>query len=896
MSGKHGADQWTAPDGRPILDELRNADAVYRNTYQRELTRTLGLAWGEPDEHGNCELAGVPAEELRAFSKARGRIVQECEQRQAEGLPTGAAVRNWLAHKLREDKCHEALATLRDRWAAEAAGRGWDFRGTFDRMRGQGRTCEELGPDEAAKMFQVLAGGQGLTANTSTFTCGEVLRAVANQSQATTLPMDQIEQLADRFVQEGSIRVCADVRTGAVRYSTPELLELERRMIEAALARQDEGRHLVPRQVVAAVIGRYAELSKPLGVDQAEVLRAVCTDGAGVSPVVGRAGTGKTFTMDAVRLCYETANLGLPERGRVGVHGLAPTGIAALELAAGAGVETATVDRFLADLDAGRDGLTGNDVVIVDESNMLGTRKFACLSDHANRVGAKLVLVGDHKQLQSIEAGGWFRSLRLRLGAVELTENRRQLDELDRRAVELIRQGLAEEALQLYRDGGRVTVAKTAAEAHDAMAKDWWQAFSAGEDAVMLAHRRVEVDALNDLAHAAMAAAGRLTGETLKNQGRGFRVGDRVVCGANRLKLGIANGTRGQVTAVDPEARTLTVRLDGDQKREVMLPADYLAKQLGKGRRPIDHAYAITGHKSEGVTVDRVFVRGGGHADQQWGYTVMTRVRQRADLYLVEGLTPPEAAAELDLAPPGGSVRRGGGRAGPLEPAAAGHRCRAQSRTSSRFNPVDQAAAGGAGSPRSVVRLSTPFAAACPPSGRRTAGGCGGASGHRARSSWGARVLVGRPRAWAGRVGTPRCRQTGARRGRPPRWTTAPPHREGSSAHQARAELASSRAAARRVGRGPLHRPRLRPPGPRRAGMAITSPVEGAPSKRHRGWPVCSALCRRGRGDAGRGGPRPSSLRATATATPSTATGSVNSPATLRSCANGGPACRPPLA
>jgi hypothetical protein len=110
----------------------------------------------------------------------------------------------------------------------------------------------------------------------------------------------------------------------------------------------------------------------------------------------------------------------------------------------------------------------------------------------------------------------------------------------------------------LYRDGGRVTVAKTAAEAHDAMITDWWQAFSAGESAVMLAHRRVEVDRLNELAHAVMAAAGRLTGDSLVNDGRQFRVGDRVVCGVNRLSLGISNGTQAWITALDTDAHTLT--------------------------------------------------------------------------------------------------------------------------------------------------------------------------------------------------------------------------------------------------------------------------------------------------------------------------------------------------
>jgi ATP-dependent exoDNAse (exonuclease V) alpha subunit len=256
----------------------------------------------------------------------------------------------------------------------------------------------------------------------------------------------------------------------------------------------------------------------------------VCA-GGGILPIVGRAGTSKTFLMDAVRTAFETANLLLPPEKRMRVRGLAPTGIASMELHAGAGVDSATIDRFLVDLDNGRDRLEPGDVVIVDEAGLLGTRKFARLLAHANQVEAKLVPVGDDRQLQSIDTGGWFRGLKQRLGAAELTINRRQSDSLDRKAVELIRQGLAAEAMQLYRDGGRVTVAKTAVEAHDAMTADWWASFAAGENAVMLAFRRVEVDRLNDLARQLMAADGRLTGPTIENQGRAFQM---VVCGLNR--------------------------------------------------------------------------------------------------------------------------------------------------------------------------------------------------------------------------------------------------------------------------------------------------------------------------------------------------------------------------
>jgi conjugative relaxase-like TrwC/TraI family protein len=649
MNRAQGSDgRWTALDARPMLAALMEADAVYRATYQRHLTERLGLEWEPPDEHGNCELAGIPEEVIRHFSKAAARIDEECAAREQRGEKVTPAVRNMLAHKLREDKCHETLSGLRGRWAAEAGDNGWDLPGLFERLRGRVRTADELDADAAAVIFDRLAGSDGLTAQMSTFTRGRVLREIAGQPEATTLPVAELEGLADRFVAERAVPTLVDCRSGAQRYSTPELLALEQRIVESTKARVDEDRHVVSRRVVAAVIDRYADLGSPLGDDQAEALRAVC-GGGGVLPIVGRAGTGKTFLMDAVRSAFETANLLLLPKQRFRVRGLAPTGIAAIQLHAGAGVESATVDRFLVDLDNRRDRLEAGDVVLLDEAGMVGTRTFARLLDHANQVGAKLVPVGDDRQLQSIDVGGWFRGLKSRLGAAELTVNRRQLDPLDRKAVELIRQGLAEQAMRLYRDGGRITVARTAVEAHTAMTADWWESFSSGESAVMLAFRRVEVDRLNDLARQLMAADGRLSGPALDNQGRAFQTGDRIVCGLNCPKLEVANGIRGRISAVDVDARTVTVITDDE--RQVVLPAAYLGKDLGKGRRPLDHAYAVTGHKSQGVTVDRVFVCGAG-PNLEWSYVAGTRARHRADFYLVEAPALPDAADVLDLVPP----------------------------------------------------------------------------------------------------------------------------------------------------------------------------------------------------------------------------------------------------
>jgi hypothetical protein len=111
----------------------------------------------------------------------------------------------------------------------------------------------------------------------------------------------------------------------------------------------------------------------------------------------------------------------------------------------------------------------------------------------------------------------------------------------------------------------------------------------------------------------------------------------------------VANGSRGVVTALDPEGRTLTVRLDGHDGRTVTLPRSYLEGRFrGERNRRVDLAYATTGHRAQGLTRGRALVRLTGTEDVNWLYVQLSRARQDTRLYAVVG-PEPQGAGELDL-------------------------------------------------------------------------------------------------------------------------------------------------------------------------------------------------------------------------------------------------------
>jgi conjugative relaxase-like TrwC/TraI family protein len=650
--------QWRTLDSRDLLVHRQAADAVYRAAYQHELTRTLGIRWGEPDRWGNRAIQGMPDELVRAFSKRHEQITAELQRLEADGRTRTGRLVQYVAHATRPPKTHDTPETLYGRWQQEARERGVDPERLADQVTGRELHQPAVANLAVKRAFNQLASPEGLTANASTFARREVLVALGGQLAA--IGPAELEGLADRFLGERAVSVMAEHAAGERRWTTPELLSIERRLIAAAVDRAGEQTAVASHASVRAALGAHSSIAG----EQAAMVRDITQGGAGVAMVVGKAGTGKTFTLGVARHAWQLDGYR--------VLGAAPTGIATVCLGAEGFEEVATVDRLLGELDAGRGDRRGpgraghghdaslldrRTVLVVDEAGMLGSRKLTRLLDHAQRAGAKVVLVGDDRQLAAIEAGGGFRGLRLRLGASLLSENRRQQEIWERQAVEHLRDGDLDLALAAYREHGRLVAAETPGQLKETLVGEWWQAFQQGERVVILAHRRDEVDQFNTACQQLREHAGQLGPERIQVGDRSVAVGDLVVCGKNALRtLGVANATRGRITALDLEQRTITLQLEDG--RHVSLTRAYVDERPrwwlrgNPSRRTLDLGYATTGHRSQGVTLDRALVRVAGAEDHQWLYVAATRAARQTTFFDVVSPEPRPTELELDVPSP----------------------------------------------------------------------------------------------------------------------------------------------------------------------------------------------------------------------------------------------------
>jgi hypothetical protein len=395
------------------------------------------------------------------------------------------------------------------------------------------------------------------------------------------------------------------------------MIETEQRLHRAAEVMAERERHEVRDMNRKAALARAEARSLAMSGEQVDALAHV-TDGRDLGIVVGHAGTGKSAMLDVAREAWEAAGYE--------VRGAALSGIAAENLGSGSDVAARTIASMEHGWEQGRDRLTSRDVLVIDEASMVGTRQLERVLSHAAGAGAKVVLVGDPQQLQAIEAGAAFRSIHERHGGAEIGEVRRQSEDWQRDATRDLATGRTGHALEAYRARGMVHEARTRAQARGDLIERWDRdrQASPNRSRIILTHTNDEVRALNEAARERMRAAGDLGDDvrlTVERGERHFASGDRVMFLQNERGLGVKNGTLGIIEQVS--AQSMTVRTDDGRSVRFDL-RDY---------KRIDHGYAATIHKAQGMTVDRAHVLATPGMDAHGSYVALSRHRDGVDLH-----------------------------------------------------------------------------------------------------------------------------------------------------------------------------------------------------------------------------------------------------------------------
>jgi Ti-type conjugative transfer relaxase TraA len=606
----------------------------------REITKEQGIALARDFVEREFVARGMVADlnvhwDIGADGEAKPHAHVMLAMRAVDAQGFGAKVREWNASALLQhwrvawaDHVNTRLAALGI--DARIDHRSYDAQGIDlepqHKIGAAGARRDARGEDaERADAHRTIARSNGvaiianpaagldvLTRTQATFT----MRDLAMFAHRHSDDKGQFDAVLAAMRHHDSVLALGRDGRGAERFTTTSMLNAEEALVRNAAALASSS-HAIGKVDLQLAVTAAENRNLVLGADQKRALEHVLKR-PGLSMVVGFAGSGKSAMLGVAREAWEAAGYT--------VRGAALSGIAAENLEGGSGITSRTIASLEHAWARDCDRLTDRDVLVIDEAAMVGTRQLQRVLAEASGAGAKVVMVGDVQQLQAIEAGAAFRLLAERHGAAEIGEVRRQEAAWMRDATRGFANGRSGEAIAAYSSAGMVHAAESREAARAALIDRWDVERSAepGASRIILTHMNKEVAMLNDAARARLAEQGALGESVAVRTERGVREfadQDRILFLKNERDLGVKNGTLGTVEKAAPDR--LAVRLDDGRRITVDL----------KTYAHVDHGYAATVHKTQGMTVDRTHVLATPGLDAHASYVALSRHRHGTALH-----------------------------------------------------------------------------------------------------------------------------------------------------------------------------------------------------------------------------------------------------------------------
>ena len=615
--------------------------SAYRAALAERLVGELGLCL-RPAGQGQFEIAGIPEAVIEAFSKRSvaieaqvggDRAAASGAQKEVAALATRGAKADLPTGPALEARWHaEFTALAHDPWAAvRAASRELVREHVIERG-----PEPAFDPPEIAGATPVARAASALFRHENVLTRRNLIERALDEAALQGLGLAAVRAELAELERSGQLVRLVQAEREAC-WTTPGIAAAESALLRAA--DRPAAERVIPVPVVDAVLATAA----PLAEEQRAALRHM-SGAAAVNVLEAGAGTGKTTTAKAL--------VEIAQRSGLQVIGLAPSWVAADELGASTGIPTQAIAKWRHDQarDAGA-SLSPDTLVLVDEAGMIGTKDLCAILSAAEAGGARVVLLGDRRQLASVAGASALRAVNDVLGRhATLSEVRRQAVPWQRAASVLMARGEVEAGLRAYARHGCIELVAGAAAVQARALALWSEARARhGADAVLMVTRRNRDAAeLNRGARALLRAEGALTGPDVEVMARdrenrpralGLAVGDRVRFGESLSQHGIRNGTRATVEAIGADAGgalRLRVRLE-DGRRVEDAYAGFVpvrARRTVQAQPRISLGYAGTAYAVQGRTCAATIYCGFTAGDARELYVGLTRHRQEAHLVI----------------------------------------------------------------------------------------------------------------------------------------------------------------------------------------------------------------------------------------------------------------------
>lgn len=606
------------------------AGAIYRV----HLADTLQTKGYKIERDGKSfKIIGIDDKLCKAFSKRRQQIDDHLDNL---GLSSSKAA-SIAALQTRKKKLDVDRGSLKDKWREEATIQGVNFDG-LSKIREINQYVQSAANEQALFTVKVSESSlidvdntlKQLTASQSVFTRQQLEAAILTEAQGVMAPA-AVEKNIQAIILE---RLTLQAPLGLIQlqtksndrrsrndtyFTTHQILRIEQEIIDDAQARISEKQHIVSAH---CTLKQNPKLSE----EQRQALIHITESAGAVTLVHGLAGTGKSMLMKAAKQAWDGAGLN--------VKGVALAGKAADSLEIGSSIKSQTLHSLLAELKSEYVKLTANDVLVIDEAGMIGSRQLKEVLDHVHAANAKVVMIGDSLQLQPIEAGGLFRTIGEVIGHASLTEIRRQEKDEDRKMIFDLLANKSSAVIKSLSNRGRLNI-EPISIVYNKMIDHWLSTRDRlyPQQDLMLAGSKLDVLRLNLLAHHHLKATHEICMPILVSTDQGereFCAGEKVIFTRNSKVLNVKNGQSGIL-------ESWKINSFGNIELNVVMDhGERVLVDLNKYQQ-VDYGYAMSVHKAQGQTVDNVTIlMSETMTDREWTYVATSRHRKECHVFVAE--------------------------------------------------------------------------------------------------------------------------------------------------------------------------------------------------------------------------------------------------------------------
>ncbi|WP_172458199.1 Ti-type conjugative transfer relaxase TraA [Legionella quinlivanii] len=485
----------------------------------------------------------------------------------------------------------------------------------------------------------------------------------------------------ERVLSNKNVICLGENEQGQKAFTTRHQYLQESKLLNAVEHLQERTNHVFKTDVA-----RFLQATT-LSEEQQQAFEFI-VNGGDISCIIGRPGVGKSYMLTPVKDFYQQQGCR--------VLGATLSGKVAKQLQIESGIESSTIASLTAQMSSGKLTLNANDILIIDEAGMVDFANMSFLIDRVKEAEAKLILVGDPDQLKPIKKGAIFKGIASLVGCFTMVDIKRQRHAGDRQASIELAKGNIEAGLTHYLKQNAIVIAdnERSKNASDLLINAWQANIHQHEDlknSIILAHANVTVDSLNLNARVLLMQKGVLDTEQvnfikeIKSKNRQYQPGQYIMVTHSDNELGLIGGEQGRIVAVDEE-QNITLQMNDD--REIKVPSHlrryveqtglqdfYLAKgeriffkkgdkDIGvkngdlatithvneegftavldsgatvtvlKRYKQIDYAYAMTVHKSQGMSVENTYVC----IDTKWwdralSFVAFTRHKEKLKIF-----------------------------------------------------------------------------------------------------------------------------------------------------------------------------------------------------------------------------------------------------------------------